>query len=215
MQFEEYLSNLPMLHTWDEGQTFNSGGFEEEHLTAFFNLAKGFAEFRFLETGAGNSTITFLMAGALEVTSVAPDSSLFGRIEDYCRKRSISIENLSIQVGLSEWVLPQIVKKPAYDIILIDGAHGWPHTFIDLFYANIGLKQGGFLILDDLQLHSVKEIARFLKEDSDKWEVTQTIGKVGIFRKLTDSSNFPDWLYQPYIKRQSDANCLESDPYDF
>jgi len=32
MGFDAFLQNLPLLHSWDRGQTWNTSGFGEEHL---------------------------------------------------------------------------------------------------------------------------------------------------------------------------------------
>ena len=41
------------------------------------------------------------------------------------------------------------------------------YTFIDLYGMSAVLKAGGYLILDDLQLHSVKEMAKFMRTEED------------------------------------------------
>jgi hypothetical protein len=62
MNFNELLQNLPLLHSWDGGRTWNTGGFTEAHLGPLVdclhaNLPPGPS---ILETGAGCSTISFL-----------------------------------------------------------------------------------------------------------------------------------------------------------
>jgi len=62
--------------------------------------------------------------------------------------------------------LPQLAANsrrfdPFLDFALIDGCHGWPTCLVDLEYANTMLKAGGYLLIDDTQLHSVKEMAGF------------------------------------------------------
>jgi hypothetical protein len=36
MLFEEYLCNIPLLHSWDGGATWNTGGFDRQHLEKLF-----------------------------------------------------------------------------------------------------------------------------------------------------------------------------------
>ena len=56
-------------------------------------------------------------------------------------------------------------EAPAWlDFALIDGGHGSPTPFLDFFYATHMLKQGGYIMVDDVQLHSVKELARLLAQ---------------------------------------------------
>lgn len=57
----------------------------------------------------------------------------------------------------SEFVLPELAKTRAgsFDFILIDGWHSFDHTLLDLFYSNLLLKIGGYLVIDDCRLPSV------------------------------------------------------------
>jgi hypothetical protein len=51
-------------------------------------------------------------------------------------------------------VLPKLFESERrYDLCLIDGSHAWPTVFVDFCFANACLRQGGLLMLDDVQLH--------------------------------------------------------------
>lgn len=98
--FEAYLLDIPQLHTWDDGVSWNAGGFGIWHFRAIFDLLQSCPEpVRVLETGAGNSTICFLLAGASRVTSIAPDEALFGRIRAYCASAGIDTAPLETIFG--------------------------------------------------------------------------------------------------------------------
>jgi len=55
-------------------------------------------------------------------------------------------------------------SDPILDFVLIDGCHCWPTSFVDLEYTNNMLRQGGYLMIDDLNLYAEKELARLLSE---------------------------------------------------
>ena len=59
MDFDAYLNDIPLLHHW--GGEWRRGGFDARFLRAIGEaiLAQG-QHPRIIETGAGNSTITFL-----------------------------------------------------------------------------------------------------------------------------------------------------------
>jgi hypothetical protein len=61
-----------------------------------------------IETGAGNSTITFLHLSPQRLVSIAPDQALFERIRSYCIENDIEHRALEAHVGGSEWVLPKL-----------------------------------------------------------------------------------------------------------
>ena len=109
MHLKAYLANIPNLHCWD-GKTWNTGGFDR---WAFDRLHTLMAEHlpprpAFIETGAGNSTIFFLLHAPSRVVSIAPDAELFTRIRTYCDEHGISQEPLTAHIAGSQWVLPEI-----------------------------------------------------------------------------------------------------------
>jgi len=163
---DTYLSDLPLLHTWEGGKTWNTGGFYRELFEAIKpHVMEGVD---ILETGAGNSTIFFLLNKPRRLVSIAPDVALFDRIRAYCDRNGIDRSRAEAIVECSEWALPALAKgSQQFDLILIDGGHGWPVVFVDFCDAMAMLRRGGILIIDDLQLHSVKELARLPKE---QWE---------------------------------------------
>lgn len=206
LTFEEYLNNIPLLHTWDNGKTWNTGGFEQMHLKAFYELIE--EGWHILETGLGNSTITFLYTNPSKLTTIAIDPGLFKRIIDFCEKNNIDYSKLQQHIGRSEWLLPEIALKiynscERIDMALIDGGHGWPTVFVDFCYTNAILKKGGYLIVDDIQLHSIKELARLIHNETTRYSLYQNLGKTMIFKKLTDEPFLPDWNDLKYIVDQT------------
>lgn len=207
---EEFLSDPPLLHSWDGGVTWNTGGFSRRELEVLIDLVKNEVGpgARVLETGAGCSTIAFLIAGAASVTSIAPDQELFERIFSYCRRKSIIYSSLLIKVAISEDCLPELAVQLEElgllnDVVLIDGGHGWPTVFVDFCYGFRSLRKGGFLVVDDIQLYSVKELARFLSSDLN-FKLVKTLPKTLIFQKISERRYLPDFGGQPYIKRKTE-----------
>ena len=136
----------------------------------------------------------------------------------FCEENQIDLSKLETRVSYSEIELPKILAElgdPCFDIALIDGSHGWPYTFIDLYGMNAVLKVGGYLILDDLQLHSVKEMAKFISADNKNWRTHTELGKAVIFQKITDRAGFGDWDSQPYITAMSHKISLWQDPFSY
>ena len=220
MDFEGFLAAIPLLHSWDDGKTWNTGGFEREHLERLHVfLARNLPEAPcLLETGAGNSTISFLFLSPRRLVSIAPDAQLFARIQAYCQIHGIPVQALEVHIDGSEWVLPRIAaetrnSKPSFDFVLIDGCHNWPMVFVDFLYANYMLRPGGYLMLDDLQLHSVKELARMVSEQPG-FEAALDLGKSRVFRRTSEDSRvLGEWLTLPYIARKSGEYALTANPF--
>lgn len=218
MDFDAFLENLPLLHSWDGGQTWNTGGFGEEHLRPLVGFLRDRLPPRptILETGAGCSTIAFFFLDPRRVVSVAPSANLFARIRSYCEVHGIATSVFESHVGFSEWVLPALAQPiealPWVDFALIDGGHGWPTPFVDFFFANHMLRRGGYIMVDDVQLHSVKELARLLGQQPG-FELVLDLGKSLVFRKTTADRSLPDWNGQPYIVECSAAIGRSGNPF--
>jgi len=216
--FDGFLRNLPLLHSWDDGQTWNTGGFNEDHLRPLVAFLRGRLPPRpaLLETGAGCSTIAFLFLDPGRLVSIAPSAELYARIRSYCEVQGIAASVLDSRVGFSEWVLPVLAQPvdsaPWVDFALIDGGHGWPTPFVDFFYANHMLRRGGYVMVDDVQIHAVKELARLLAQQPG-FELALDLGKSLVFRKTTADRALPEWNQQPYILRCTDAISHLADPF--
>ncbi len=230
MDFEAYLGNLPMLHTWDYGETWNTGGFSAEQLRTLHRIVgEHFADrsLKIIETGAGNSTITFLHLPVEEVVSVAPAESLRDRILTYCNEVGIDVSRLDFRVARSELELAKMVlgsekpgwgappARPRFDVVLIDGGHGWPTVFVDFCYLNMMMREGSLLLLDDVQLYSVAELSRLLRQQPG-FELRNDLVKLQVWEKTDDEPFLPEHSSEPYIlemtRRAAQAPAASSAP---
>jgi predicted O-methyltransferase YrrM len=219
MTLEEYLQDLPLLHIWEKGKTLSTGGFDAQLLRKLFNFLASKLPPRpmLLETGAGNSTITMLFLEPTKIMSIAPDAELFQRIRAFCAKHQIADTAIEAHIDGSQWVLPTLAasnrqSEPYLDFALIDGCHGWPTAFTDLEYVNVMLREGGYLMIDDVQLHAEKEIARLLAEHK-AFSLELDLGKSLVFRKILPDRFLGEWVDQPYIVRRTNEYGKWSNPY--
>jgi hypothetical protein len=205
MLLDDYLANIPNLHTWDN-KTWNTGGFDRWAFDPLHALiAKHLPPHpAFIETRAGNSTLFFLLHAPSRVVSIAPDPELFERIHTYCAQHGISEAPLTAHNASSQWVLPPLAAsgEAPFDFALIDGHHGMSMVFVDFHYLNALVRTGGFIMIDDVHLHSAAELANLL---SEQWgyEAVLDPGKFVVFRKTTDARELPDFGGQPYVMRRS------------
>jgi predicted O-methyltransferase YrrM len=197
---EALLASPPTFHTWDGGETWDAGGFVPLDLQWLLKLCGNYKSPRIIETGAGLSTVIFLLANPAEVVTIAPDKALRNRIFKYLKQQEISDKRLNFMVAKSEDALPRLSPRHRFDLALIDGAHGWPNPFVDLCYINPMLKVGGTLIVDDAHIHSVGELVRFLSRQPG-WVVSGGAPnqRTVAFTKLEAGEQFGDFDVQPYV----------------
>jgi hypothetical protein len=207
----EYLSDLPLLHHW--GGAWRTGGFKSPQLRAISEIIGGsFEHPRIVETGAGNTTITFLHVDPEQVVSIAPDAGLRDRIISYCDDHDIPVDRLDYRVGHSEVELPVLAASgEQFDVAFIDGSHGWPTVFVDFCYTNMLVHEGGLLFIDDVQLYSVAELCRLL-EKQPGYELVRDLGKVQVWRKDTSQRLLPGHAAEPYIVERTAEHAEQSIP---
>ena len=157
-----------------------------------------------VETGAGLSTLAFLCSGVDHHIAIAPDAQLQERIVSFAEKNQIGLDALEFHCDRSETILPEIAKQLDGDVslALIDGGHGMLHPFVDFCYCNAMLREGGHVIIDDVQLYPPRLLAMFLSSQPG-WEHTFNTSKTHVFRKTTDDRYTPDFGGQPFVLHNS------------
>lgn len=137
-----------------------------------------------LETGAGASTIVFAAAGC-DHEAITPDASEEARIRAACDARGIDSSRVAFRIGPSQEVLPTWQQR-ALDVVLIDGAHGFPYPVVDWWFIVPHVRVGGLVLLDDAYLPAVGSIVDFVRQ-SPAWELERPISfRTAVVRKVRD-----------------------------
>jgi predicted O-methyltransferase YrrM len=144
-----------------------------------------------LETGAGSSTIVFAARGA-DHEAVTPEAEEEARIRAACRELGIENGSVRFLIGPSHDVLPAWRPRPL-DLVLIDGAHGFPYPILDWWYIAPHVKVGGRVVVDDAYMPVVGALVDGLRA-SPAWEVEEAVGhRTVVVRKLADELPDFDW----------------------
>jgi predicted O-methyltransferase YrrM len=144
-----------------------------------------------LETGAGASTVVFAAAGT-QHEAVTPDAGEEDRIRSLCSSLGVPTETVTFRIGPSHEVLPALEER-TLDLVLLDGAHGFPYPILDWWYAARLLRSGGRVVLDDAYLPPVSAVLDFASR-SASWEVETTLGyRTVVLRKHGDELPPFDW----------------------
>ena len=139
-----------------------------------------------LETGAGASTLVFAAAGASH-EAVTPDPDEEARIRRACAARGIDASGVTFRVGPSHEVLARWEPRPL-DLVLVDGAHGFPYPILDWWHLAPYLKVGGTLLLDDAYLPAVDAIVEYAR-GSEAWRVEDAVSfRTARLTKLADDA---------------------------
>ena len=124
--------------------------------------------------------------------AVTPDPDEETRIRRACDGLGVPSDRVSFEVGFSHDVLPRLPAEPL-DLVLLDGAHGFPYPILDWWYVAPRVKVGGWILLDDAYLPPVTAVVDHARE-SPAWEVERAVGyRTVVVRKLADELPPFDW----------------------
>lgn len=151
---------------------------------------------RTLETGLGLSTALFGALGT-EHTCVTPSAAEVERLRAYCAARAIPLDRVTFMLGPSAEVLPALGAEPL-DLVLIDGAHGFPVPVLDWYYAGGRLRRGGLLVVDDVHLPAVHVLVGYLEADP-RWEPVARTAKWRAYERRSEGPLSEEWVDQPFF----------------
>jgi len=144
-----------------------------------------------LETGAGSSTLAFAAGGADHV-AVTPEAGEETRIRAQADRLGIDHSRVRFDIGPSHEVLPRLEQTPL-DLVLVDGAHGFPYPVLDWWYTAERLKPGGRMLIDDAYMPPVAVLVDALRAQAG-WKVEESVGyRTVVVRKTADTLPSWDW----------------------
>jgi precorrin-6B methylase 2 len=144
-----------------------------------------------LETGAGSSTLAFAAGGADHV-AVTPDAGEETRIRAQADRLGIDHSRVRFELGPSHEVLPRLDSAPL-DLVLIDGAHGFPYPVLDWWFTAGRLKVGGRMVIDDAYMPPVAALVDALRAQPG-WTIVESVGyRTVVARKEVDAIPHWDW----------------------
>lgn len=146
-----------------------------------------------LETGAGNSTIGFVAAGANH-TAVSLFQHEGDRVKEFLSANGVD-RDFRFIAGSSDVVLANLEYPDSLDFVFIDGAHRFPYAILDWHFTERHIPIGGFLGVDDYKMPSVRFLVEFLTR-SDEWSFNQIVQNTVFFKRLSEWTPRGDWLAQ-------------------
>src|SRR5262245_32629682 len=178
-----FLKNLPNLHQRGDAPA-HSGGLNVELGRVFAEELGRLDSPSIIETGAGCTSLLFLMLGCSSVTSIAPDDALGQRIHEEAVSRGLDASALTFVNDRSERALPKMALggKTQCQAALIDGNHGWPSVFVDFCYLNMMMDRDAILFVDDVHIYACEQLMLLLKSQPE-YELLRLDKKMATFRK--------------------------------
>ncbi len=165
--FETLIRENPDLQVWGDGTPANWAVAPEVLRFIGAHVRPGMQT---LETGAGQPTIAFAIAGARH-TAITLDRGEAERVRSWCARNGVPLDNLAFIHENSDQALSRGDGIPeALDFVFIDGAHRFP-------FPCLGLSG-----VDDFAMPSVRILFDFLRAE-DEWTLVETIARTAFFRR--------------------------------
>ena len=153
-----------------------------------------------IETGSGKTTMLFSHLSknhnvfALDIersVDVVKSSNLLN-------KKSYNWIN-----GPTQKTLPQFKFDRKYQLVYIDGPHGFPFPELEYYYLYPHIDKGGLLILDDILIPTIYNLYKFIKSD-DMFKELEVIDTTAFFQRTNAETFDPlgdGWWLQGYNKK--------------
>jgi hypothetical protein len=173
---DELIATPPSLHRHGDGRKSNWG--VSEPVLRFIAEYTGPGS-KTIETGAGLSTLAFVLSGA-EHHAVFPEPYLVETISGFLDEKQLNGSKLHLHNAPSQEMLPGFTES-GFDMALIDGEHAFPIPFLDWYYIARRMKVGGLLIIDDTQIWTGLVLKTFLTMEPE-WRLVKDIYGTAMFR---------------------------------
>lgn len=120
----------------------------------------------------------------------------------------------------SQLALPRLAASgERFDFGFIDGWHTFDHTLIDFFYIDLMLRDGGFIVLDDVGYPAINAATRFILANRDYELVDQRTSGIpsGLrfrravkrhLRPLARTDRDPSPEHERLFRRIESAHCV-------
>jgi hypothetical protein len=192
----------------DRGRTHWAGTLEEHVLRSIEPFLPRPMTYS-AETGCGNSTVMFSRVSAEHLVFTGDDRDHPGSTVRYVLDNPMTKrETIRFILGPTQKTLPTHVFDPGrkFDCVLIDGPHGWPFPELEFYYFYPHIREGGILLVDDVQIASIGRMADIIQEDA-MFELVTLTGKTAIFQRTGAETFDPfsdGWWLQNFNRRRTE-----------
>jgi FkbM family methyltransferase len=168
------------------------------------------------ETGCGKSTILFSNISAHHTVFCLDDRKDKESSIKYFQSCPVTKpKNIELVLGPTQISMPKYKKYQKYDVVLIDGPHGFPFPDLEYYYFYPHLKEGSLLIVDDVHIATIGRLADFINEDP-MFEFVKLVATTAVFRRTGVKTFDPTgdgWWLQDFNRRRIPADNPYLAPY--
>jgi hypothetical protein len=158
-----------------------------------------------VETGTGRTTLLLSNRGRHTTFCMDDEGEGYGHSLKAVRASPL-LGPCEFAVGVTQKTVPAYAFEPL-DFALIDGPHGFPFPDLEYYYIYPHLKPGAVLVIDDLQIPTIRRLWDFVRDDA-MFQPIRVVSNAGFLRR-TDAGTFDPtgdgWWLQKHNTRRRNA----------
>jgi len=151
-----------------------TSGVGDEESQWLFNLMRLTGAKRVLEVGMANAISTVWMMAGMEGVRGGGSGKVMVSIDPFQRTQwkgagleLVAAAQSAVEHRLIEEkslaALPELLKGgEVFDVVFVDGWHTFDYTLVDVFYAVLLVKEGGYVVIDDAKHRGVAACVAYL-----------------------------------------------------
>lgn len=188
-----------------------SGTLSGAVIIEMYSRTRDFENITSIETGCGKSTLLFSAISRKHFCFTRGNTDGHGddSLDAVLASPRLNKDAVSFVLGPTQKTLPDFGFADKFDVVFIDGPHGFPFPQLEYYYLYPHLKPGGLLIIDDIHIPTIGQLADFLKEDA-MFDFTGHVGTTAFFRRTSapvfDPMGDGWWLQQYNTRRFSELS---------
>jgi predicted O-methyltransferase YrrM len=182
-------------------------------LRAIAVLAKDRQILNSVETGVGKSTILLSHVSPNHTSFALDDTGLWNSLQQVRNSPLVNKSHVKFVVGPTQKTLPDYNFTGGYQLVLIDGPHGYPFPELEYFYFYPHLAEGGLLILDDIHIPTIFRLFSFLREER-MFDFLGVVCQTAVFCRNSTPLFDPvgdGWWIQNYNKKRFPITRFDRD----
>jgi hypothetical protein len=185
-----------------------AGVLSKETIIEIFKRTRHYESIQSIETGCGKSTLLFSNISKKHFCFTLGGSEVHddGSLDAVKKNPHFREARVEFVLGPTQKTIPSFPFKERFQVIFIDGPHGYPFPELEYYFLYPHLEQGGLLIIDDIHIPTIGNLADFLKED-DMFEFMGNVSTTAFFRRTTAPLFDPygdGWWLQKYNTKRFD-----------
>lgn len=163
------------------------------------------------ETGSGKTTLLFSHLSENHSVFAVDAGNSMTAVKQSAIFRPDGVEFIE---GPTQQTLPRYNFTKKYQVVMIDGPHGYPFPDIEYWHFYPHIETNGILILDDIHIPTIWNIFNFLKEEA-MFELIEVVDTTAFFRRTAAPTFDPycdGWWEQKYNMARFPVPLTQPEP---